>query len=233
MGDLQYKEIPLTGKWRQGQDPLLADESDFKDIQNLRPYDRGYRAVNGMSKINTTALTTHLKARAGFHFAKDSPVAESHVLVQAWNTGETASKVLQNTTAIPSAGDFSGTALMDETAATVGKGRFSDAPGGQVCYCNGVDPPQIWAGDETNVAAFIVSSAVPTNTITNPRDFTHEVSNDLTDSDEVAIVGGGNDANTIVLLHGDGADSGTTITDDAAGGAHTWTAAGAAITDRE
>jgi hypothetical protein len=96
-----------------------------------------------------------------------------------------------------------------------------------------VDPPQIWAGDETNVAAFIVSSAAPVNTITNPRDFTHEVSNDLTDDDEVAIIGGGNDSNTIVLLHGDGADAGTTITDDASGGAHTWTAAGAATTSRD
>ncbi|MHA2068659.1 MAG: hypothetical protein ACXABY_30215, partial [Candidatus Thorarchaeota archaeon] len=205
----------------------------FKDIQNLRPYDRGYRAVNGMSKINTTALATHLKARAGFHFSKQVPVAESHTLVQAWNTGETASKVWQNTTAIPSAGDFSGTALMDESAATVEKGRFSDAPGGQMAYCNGVDPPQIWAGDETNIAAFLTCSAAPANALTNPREFTREVNNDLTSADEVAVVGGGNDADTIVLLHGDGADAGTTITDDAAGGAHTWTVAGAAALDRD
>jgi hypothetical protein len=46
------------------------------------------------------------------------------------------------------------------------------------------------------------------------------------------VVGGGNDANTKVLLHFDGADASTTITDDNAGGsAHTWTANGNAQID--
>jgi hypothetical protein len=41
----------------------------------------------------------------------------------------------------------------------------------------------------------------------------------------------GNDGNTIVLLHFDGADASTTMTDVAYGGAHTWTAAGNAQLD--
>ena len=41
----------------------------------------------------------------------------------------------------------------------------------------------------------------------------------------------GNDANTIVLLHMNGVDASTTFTDDAAGGAYTWTAQGTAQID--
>ena len=103
------KEIPLNGKLVTVDDSLLIG-NNFSTLQNMRYTQTHPQGIGGMTKINTTALTTYLKPRSGFHYKKDSPVAESHVLVQSYNTGLTASQVLENTTAIPSAGDFSGTA---------------------------------------------------------------------------------------------------------------------------
>jgi hypothetical protein len=148
---LKIKEIALTGKLITSVDASTID-TNFQSLKNLRYTQTGLRAIQGMSKINTTALTTYLKIRSGIHFAKYQP-AETHVLVQAYNTGLTASQVLQNTTAIPDQGDFSGTALHTD-ASGAGVGRFANVSQGQLVYCNGVES-MIWGGDEYRVAGFI------------------------------------------------------------------------------
>jgi hypothetical protein len=150
--------------------------------------------IGGMSKINTTALSTYLKVRSGIHYRKNQP-AESHVMVQAYNTGLTGAQVLQNTTAIPSQGDFSATALgTDSTGA--GLGRFSTAPGGEVAYCNGVDTV-IWPGDEQKISGFYNYGSGGTFSY----DFTAEVQNTLTtDFATVTNSAGGLDSNVMLLL---------------------------------
>lgn len=217
----------FDGQWLPNVNPALIGAKNYKTLQNMRYVDGGLEGVSGYTKINTTALTTYLKARSGFHFKKDEP-AESHVLVQAYNTGLTASQVLENETAIPSAGDFSATALHTD-ASGAGLGRFSQGPQGTVLYANGVES-MVWGGDEAPVSAFITSTAAITNTLTNPRDYTEAVRNTLTDTQNVATVGGGIDANTILMFHMDGTDAGTTFTDSSAS-SNNGTAAADAQTD--
>lgn len=186
--------VPLDGKIILSSDPLIIGKN-FRSLKNLRYTDSNPQGVGGMTKINTTALTTYLKIRNGFHYRKVQP-AESHVLVQAYNTGLSASQVLQNITAIPSAGDFSGTALHTDSAGA-GQGRFSDAPDGCMVYCNGVDT-MAWGGDESRVASFIVVASDDSFSY----DYTQEVNNTMTDSANVATITGkaGTPKTTVVYI---------------------------------
>jgi hypothetical protein len=162
----KHLEIPLSGKLITGEPSIVG--TNFKTLTNMRYTDTHIKGVSGNTKINTTALTTYLKARNAFHFKKSQP-AENHVLVQAYNTGLTASQILDNTTAIPSAGDFSATAVWTDSAGA-GRGYFSQAPDGQLIYCNGVDSC-MWGGNEMKVAAVISSTAVvgDDGSATNPK----------------------------------------------------------------
>ena len=151
---------------------------------------------------------------------------ESHVLVQAWNTGLTESKVYQNTTAVGSQGSFSSTALWSDTASS-GIGRFSNAPDNCMAYCNGLDSC-VWGGDEYRCAGFLLGD--PLETVQN--DFTEKVSNTLYDADALAVLtksSGTVDASTELLLHCDGSDNGTTFS-DSSGNTNTFTAVGNAHT---
>lgn len=197
--------IPLDGKWITAENPIGIGKN-FSILKNMR-YRNGHpESVLGCSLLNTSAMhATYFKPRVGFHFYKSQPV-ESKILVQAYNTGETASVVLENQTAILTVGDFEATALWTDSTGA-GIGQFSYAPDGQMSYCNGVDTC-IWGGEEIECEAFIVSSAAVTSTVTNPRNYTDVMKNRQTDSANSAIIGGGNDAYTKLLVQGDEA-SGT------------------------
>lgn len=148
---LKSFEIPLDGKLRTADDSVTIGRN-FKSLINLRYGDFNLKGIGGMSKINTTALTTYLKIRNGIHFKKGQP-EEDHIVVQAYNADLTASQVLENTTIPPTAGDFSGTALHTDSSGAK-DGRFSQAPGGSMAYCNGVDT-MIWSGDESPIGSFL------------------------------------------------------------------------------
>lgn len=217
----------FDGQWLPDLDASLIGPKNYKTLKNLRYTDASLEGVAGYSKINTTALSTYLKIRSGIHFKKDQP-DESHVIVQTYNTGLTASVIYQNETAIPSQGDFNATALHTD-ASGAGQGRFSKGPRGTVLYCNGKET-MIWGGNESPVSALITSTAAITNSITNPRDFTEKVQNTLQNEQNLALIGGGKDSTTVLLLHGDGADASTTITESSDSG-HTVTANGNAQID--
>ena len=200
--------IPFNGKWDSTHNSLLIGKHNFSDIQNLRYTDKSLKGVSGYSKINSTALTTYLKIRNGFHFTKDQP-SESHVLVQAYNSGLTGSQILQNTTAIPDTGDFSGSALHTD-ASGANLGRFSSAPQGNVVYCNG-EESMIWGGDELRCAGFI--NYDPDGSFL--YDFGEQVNNTLTDSKNIATltsVTAGIGSNTVLLLHLDNNDTDSSAT---------------------
>jgi hypothetical protein len=209
MNGLIPYQFDLTGRCIKSLDPAkIAIEIDdqrtqqdnFSELKNIKYTDNGLRGVTaGMTKVNTTALTTHPKIRNMFQFKKDQP-SETHLLVQAFNTGETESKVFQNTTAIPSAGDFSATALHTDTSGA-GVGRFSDAPDEHVAYSNGKET-LVWGGDETRVSNFTVYD--PSGSF--KYSYTDKVQNTLTDADNVASlyqVPASIDSNTLVLFHFD------------------------------
>ena len=187
--------IPLDGKLITGVDSGAIGKN-FATLKNMRYSDGHPKSIGGMTKINTSALTTYLKIRNGIHYVKDQP-SENHLLVQAYNTGLTASKVYQNTTAIPSQGNFSGTELWSDSTGA-GLGRFSKAPNGEIAYCNGVDTC-IYGGDEIPVGRFI--NYDPSGNF--EYDYTDQVKNTLQDSKNVATVvgaGGGIDSNAMIIL---------------------------------
>jgi hypothetical protein len=139
--------------------------------------------VQGYSKINSTALTTYTKIRSGHQLRTDRDTT-SYVLVQAENSGLTASQVFQNQTAVPTAGDFEASALHTD-ATGAGLGRFSDAPQGHIAYANGVES-YIWAGDQLRLGALFL---VQDTSNSNPVDYTEEANNTLDDASNRFTIG--------------------------------------------
>jgi hypothetical protein len=200
--------IPFSGKLITASDPVVVGKN-YRTMTNMRYGDVSPEQIAGMTKINTTALGTYLKVRSAFHFRKMQPSSiETHILAHAYNSALSAAQVLQNTTAPPAAGDFSASELWTDSAGA-GIGMFSDAPDGNMIYCNGVDTC-IWGGDESRCARFLNFS--PANTFV--YDYTDAINNTKQDSENVAVLGstgGGLDSDTVLLLHlnGDVLDSST------------------------
>ncbi len=179
--EFKTKDIILNGKLINSIDGTLIGKNNFSTLTNFRYTDNGIKSIQGCTKVNTTPLSTYLKMRNGIHFKKEQP-AENHVLVQAHNTGLTASQILQNTTAIPNQGNFSSTALHTD-ASNAGYGRFSEAPDGCVAYCNG-EESMIWGGNEYRCARFI--NYATDNSF--KYDYTKVINNTLTDSSNIATI---------------------------------------------
>ncbi len=181
----------LTGRCIPGLDALKLEfvsedqtsvvSDNFTSLKNIRYTDNGVTGVtHGMTKINATALPTYPKIRRMTHFRKVQP-AESHVLVHARNSGETVAKVFQNTTAIPTAGNFEATALHTD-ASGAGLGRFSSAPDEHVVYCNGAET-MVWGGDSTRISSFEVYDEFADSFSYN---YTEVMQNTLSDADNIA-----------------------------------------------
>lgn len=222
---LKSKIISLNGKLIASEDPATIGDN-FQTLKNMRYTDTHIKGIGGMTKINSAPPSTYIKPRSGIHFQKQQPT-EDHVLVQMYNTGLSASQVLDNTMTPPSTGNFSATSLWTDSPGA-GQGRFSMAPGGNVAYCNGVDSC-IWGGNEMRVARYI--NYDPNGTFS--YDYTDVVNNSLTSSDpggsiNVAacnIVPASIDSSTKLLYHLDGTTGSTTVTDSSAS-AHASTASG-------
>ena len=213
-----------TKSGRIGQAEAVID--NYKSLKNIRYTDNGIRGIRGMTKINSTALSSHPKIKHVHQFEKTQP-AENHILAQAYNSGETESKVYRNDTAIPNTGDFNGTALHTD-ASGAGKGRFCNGYIGRLVYCNGKET-MVWGGDKARVSNFTVYD--PNGTFL--YDYTEQVQNTLSDSANVATLKqvSGIGSETKLLLHCDGTDESTTITDSSPTTAHTMTAVGNAKLD--
>lgn len=217
-GPLQHAWFNFDGQWLPDVEPSKIGPNNFRTYQNFRPVPGGIEGVQGDTKINTTAITTYQDIENAHHFNKDQP-PESHVITIAGDSG--VSYVYDNTTAIPSQGDFSSTTLyaIDTSALQV---RMSDAPNGHITVLDGKES-LIWGGDEMPVAAFFTSESAVTDDTINARDYTSQVNNNLSTADEVAIIGGGNDDETKSLLHFDGIDGSQTFTESASGTTETRT----------
>lgn len=183
---LRKHEIPLDGKLITSVDPSIIGHN-YQTLTNLRYYGGRVKGIGGMTKITSSVLNaTYFKARGGIHYTKDQP-SESHVLVEAYNTGLTASRIIDNTTAIPNAGNFettyhvSGTELFTPSGSV--PGRWSLAPDGDVAYCNG-EESCVWGGVERAVSGFI--SFDPAGTFF--YNFTEEVQNTKTDALNKAVI---------------------------------------------
>lgn len=164
-GRMQYK---TDGAWLPAADPLTIGVNNFSVLRNFRPIEGGIRPVLGYDNINTTALSGK-EIRNGFQLT--TKYDASHVL--AWtNDGY----VYENTTAIPSQGDFSGT-VWHTDASGFTLGRFSNAPDYNMTYCNGKES-LIWAGNEMRIGALYTIDDAAFDGAENPKDYS-EIANDL------------------------------------------------------
>lgn len=146
---------PFDGQWMPDAKSSLIGPRNFTTLQNTRYGENGLEGVQGYTKINTTALNaSYHNIRNGYQLRTER-INKSYVLVHATHTSckeSNAAKIYENRTAIPDAGDFEATALYTDAEGNL-DGRFSDAPGGQVAYCNEKESC-IWAGTEMPCAGF-------------------------------------------------------------------------------
>lgn len=192
--------FPFIGKWQPAEDPLLIDDYGFQDIQNLRKSGKHLKGVSGHTNYNTTAWsTTYLYPLNAFQFRKDLPY-ESHVIVSGGTATPARTNLFDNTTAIPNAGNFSGTTLyQDESGAT--SPRFSYAPAGNMIYSNGKET-LIWGGNEHRIAKFINEDPSGVTSY----DFTDMVNNSKDSAGYFATLAqsaASIDSNTLLLIHFD------------------------------
>lgn len=222
---LQPFERPLNGKLVTAEDPMLIGRTDFTVLKNLRYNDTGIEGVNGMSKINASpfvVLANNCNILSGYHFHKDIPAVEDHVLAQSLYS--TYQYLLRSDgAAIPAQDTF--TSIYSSFTSYL-PFRYTSANDGSVIVCDGNDN-YIWSGNEHIIGAFIASTADITTSITNPADNTDKMQN----SDTTETVTLGADTYTKLLLHLDGTDASTTFTDST--GTHTPGANGNAKLDTD
>jgi hypothetical protein len=212
--DLKTKILPFNGKLIQSDDPTQIG-TNFQTLQNLRYTDSHIKGVGGMTKINSTVLSSYPHVRNAHHFNKNNPV-ENHVLLHTFSVGDATPVIIQTTAPIPSTGGFfEATPVISLTSSNAG--FFATVPGDSIIFANG-DQTLIWGGTETQIAAFMTSASTPVvATLTNPNDYSDILSNTRQTADQVATLSrsDGTDTFTKLLIHADGVHGGTTFTDSA------------------
>jgi hypothetical protein len=161
-------------------DGALITADNYQTLENLRYKDSGLEGVNGYTKVNTTALTTYTKIRTGIQL-RSVKTQDSYVLVHAVDSGGQG-RVYVNRTAPGSQGDFDTTSKFDtsgnsyfQDASSGLIGRFSDAPQGNIAFCNS-EESMIFGGDEQRFAA---TFQCDDSSLTNPVDVSKELNNEL------------------------------------------------------
>ncbi len=184
--DMKPYAFPFIGRWQPSEDPVLIDDYGFQDIRNLRKDGKRLRGVGGHTlAVDNIIDLTYYNIQNGFHFSKDQP-SESNILVYSLGSDDTISKVYKNTIAIPDVGDFTATALHTDSSDPI-IGRFSNAPQGNVLYCDS-QKSMIWGGNELRCNAIYFSDDSASNAISNPRNYSAELSNLSADSDQIATL---------------------------------------------
>jgi hypothetical protein len=186
----KHFQFQFNGRWMPNLPALHVGAENYTVLKNLRPTDTGLETVEGYTKINTTPKTGIINLH---HFTKEN---ESHVIAKVEDSG--SYYLYDNTTAIPSQGNFEASPLYTVSG---GVGSFVNGPQGTMLYADG-EYSLVTGGDEMRCSAFIVSDDENGN---GAQDYTENINNDV--EGDVAHVGiGGNDSYTELLLHCDGAD---------------------------
>lgn len=215
------QEIPLNGKLITSRDPSTIGANNFRQLTNLRYGDTNPEGIAGMSKINTTTLAQGRYIKSGFHYVKDQP-SESHILVQAFNSTLDESAIYDNTTAVPSAGNFTATALLSEPSGS-SVGVWSKAPGGDIAYCN-KKGAYLWGGTETKVGKFI--NYAPDESFL--YDYTDQVADTIsTGTNHIATLNRATESAPSFLMHME------TATTDSSASSHTVAASGVTVTSKK
>lgn len=195
IGAVIEKQFPLTGEWLPGADPAVIGAENFSVLENQEYTDDGLQGVPGYSKINTTALTTNVKGRAGVHLRTPHTMTSSVVVEVEDSSGNGVIK--ENRTAVPDQGDFEATALFTETSGA-GQTRFSLAPRAQIAMANGQDTC-IWGGPEVPIAAFFLLDDLTLDGTEAPQDHTDKLLNTLQDANNVVTIDAAGHGSCMVL----------------------------------
>jgi len=170
------KTMGFDGAWMPDFDPSKMGEENFSELKNYRYVEDGIEPIEGYSAITTNPCNaTYLKIRDGIQLRQNIGTATSYVIVFAWNSAETAGRVYENKGAVPAAADFETAALFTPTSPT--NPRFSHLPRG-IGFCTGTETV-IYEGDEANPGIVILADDYSGLSYTNPQDFTEEMSNTL------------------------------------------------------
>jgi hypothetical protein len=183
MGEVQQGQYKFDGGWKPALDPAEIGPNNFQVLENLRYGEQHPVQVSGYTKVNAdTAIATYVSILNGHQLRPALGSDTSIVLVHAEDASSN-SRVYYNTTAIPSQGDFEATQIHSDAAGS-SLGRFSDAPGGNVAYCNGKEN-YIWCGSAMRCSAFFLCDD---SALANPRDYTDAVNNTLTSTGNTVAV---------------------------------------------
>ena len=139
--DAQFR---FDGAWLPDMDGTLIGPSNFQILENLRYKDSGLEGVNGYTKMNASALGTYTYLTAG-HQLRTTKTQNSYILVQSHSvSADGQGRVYVNRTSPGTTGNFDTTSKFDingnayfQDASAGLIGRFSDAPQGNIGYCNG------------------------------------------------------------------------------------------------
>lgn len=180
--DLIDAQFKFDGAWLPSYDPAKIGADNFRTLRNLRYIEGGLEGVLGYTEINTTNISTYTDIRNGFQLRSDR-TQKTYVLVHAVDSSGNG-RVYENRTAIPDQGDFEGTHQWADASANL-SGRFSEAPGNNVAYCN-EEESCIWAGLEMRCAGFFT---IDDSAGSNPEEYTNQVNNTLQTSAEIVDLG--------------------------------------------
>jgi hypothetical protein len=165
--DVQWQdaEYRFNGAWMPDVDSNLIGPENYQTLENLRYTDEGLESVNGYTRVNPTTIGSTEEILNG-HQLRTNKTQTSYVLVQAMATGDNQGTVFSNRVSPGTTGttnfdhqtggttrrlDLSGNEYRDDYTTSL-QGRFSDAPQGNIAYCNS-EESTIFGGDEQPVAA--------------------------------------------------------------------------------
>lgn len=138
---LYGSDLTLDGKLVTSEDSMLIGPNDFQTLTNMRYTDTHPKAIPGMTKINSTALTASPNI-VDAHFQYREKYNDPHLYVQAYNAGKTLLNISQMTNAPPATGNFSSTVLKNlvltwvaNTAKIIGDFVFPTTANGYYYEC--------------------------------------------------------------------------------------------------
>jgi hypothetical protein len=167
----------FEGGWLPSVSPLKIGDNNFSDCNNISYNKYGVISVKGHVVFNVTPITTYTYGRAGHQLRVPNPLTgtKSYIIVQQHNDACTASQLFINTTIPPAIGNYDSGAFLNESSG-FGQGYFTESPGNQLVYSNGVQT-LIYGGKESTISGFIVADSCASLSPVNPINYTNEMMN--------------------------------------------------------
>lgn len=152
----------FSGRWQPSEEPILMDDGGFSDIQNMRKREGHLVGISGHTSISTDSnqLSTYPKVKAMKFFSKDFP-RQTNAIVYAEKADGSAFTVTSMNEEPPGQDSY-GNTLQSGAVITGVKGRFSDAPQGNIIFTTGSET-FYWGGQYDRIGAMVFDS----NTLDN------------------------------------------------------------------